>query len=527
MYNLRRFFCALHNVAHRRVKTIELTLVMLAMTSCGSSKNIGQQLDDLQGLITSTGGLLGHTAGLAEAQMLDILKLRLQELRVELKDSLDNGVNTLDTEQAKTLDNIRGALDNVHGVIDHTTKLEDLAVLDINVFLAKFGISTANEVRRVEPSAQIHKHLGYYSYSVTLPLFGTGNKITGIRLNDTDVLRFKTDVKPHGFRIDIPQELLEGYFDDWKLGRATILIDLEVPSSKWWNPFSSPLKQTLVVDTGLFPRYPLRYWFAEHPHHTEVDMNPGHLQTATSPETTIPGCGNSGCYWSYDVCAVAPAGSIATGDVFDPHDSFQGWGSFIGGGRASANVVCWTYQQHSHNQNRNVWFRGYYHPTQDITDTQYYTLMPLDMPKTSMRQMDGTLFAVSFVPRSDGVLLFQGPLGQVMKTVERMSRLTIAAGASQINASANIPPPNGSSVPVANPSYTVPNGDTGPTPRAMEYGMTYFAPYHLGVNYELVVQAFTGEMIAATPTSSGGSKAQIQTSPENGERLLVTTHAPW
>ncbi len=108
-------------------------------------------------------------------------------------------MNTLDTEQAKTLDNIGRATDNVNGVIDHVTKLEDLSVLDVNVLLAKFGLSPGAEIRRIEPSALIHKRSGYYGYVVTLPLFGTGNTIVGVHLNDIDVLPFKSDLKPHAF----------------------------------------------------------------------------------------------------------------------------------------------------------------------------------------------------------------------------------------------------------------------------------------------------------------------------------------
>ncbi len=46
----------------------------------------------------------------------------------------------------------------------------------------------------------------------------------------------------------------------------------------------------------------------------------------------------------------------------------------------SSNVVCWTYQQHSHNQNRNVWFSAHYRPTKDVTNTVYYILKPVIVP---------------------------------------------------------------------------------------------------------------------------------------------------
>src|SRR5579872_5139658 len=310
------------------------------MTSCGP-KNLGQQLDDLEGKITSTAGLLGHTGGLAEEQMLDILTLRIEELRKEWATDLTKSVDTLNTEQQLTLNNFDVALGGIHGVLNHVVTIEDLGVLDANVFLSKFGLARTDQVRRVVPSAQIHKRSdGYYIYDISLPLFGTGNTIKGIKINDIDVLSYKIDEPPHSFRISVPAEKLESYFDDWKLGRANIVIDLDVPNRHWWNLWSGHLTKPITISTGLFPRYPLRYWFAQHPVHQEIDTDPAHVQIANSPQTLIPGCGASGCYWSYSVCAVAPIGSQPIGDIIAKYDSFQGWGDFIGPVSVSNNLTC-------------------------------------------------------------------------------------------------------------------------------------------------------------------------------------------
>jgi hypothetical protein len=531
-----------------------LTVLLLPIESCGGP-NIGQMLDDLQGKIASTGGLLGHTAGLAESQALDILALRVQELRSQWKDILTDGVNTLDTEQQKTIDNIRKGTANVNGVIDHTTHLEDLAVLDAGAILGRFGLGSGTEIRRIEPSALIHKRTGLYSYVVTLPLFGTGNKIKDIYIcfagsackpvgdshkiegSGVDVFQYKNDSPPHSFRLDIPVDQLESAFDDWKLGRATLMIDIETPTTKWWKPWSAPIKQTLKLDTGLFPRYPLRYWFAEHPHHTEIDTDPAHIQVVNSPQTLIPGCGNSGCYWSYNVCATAPPGSQPVGPAFDPHDSFNGWGSFIGASTISSNLTCWTYQQHSHNQNRNVWFSAHYQPTKDVADNVYYVLKPLIVPpnRTSAEISTARLELASYNPLPGHFIRPQ--LQEVIKKMNEassqmnnalQSALQVAGSTTANNQLANQPPPNGGPDPVANPKYYAPTGDTGPVPRPLEYGMTYLAPYHLGVNYEFVVQSFTGELITSTPTHNpGGPKSQLEVAPENGERLRIDTIAPW
>ena len=476
---------------------------VLILSSCGGP-NIGQSLDDLQGKITSAGGILGHTTGLAEEQAFDILKLRIQELRVQLKDSLNESINTLDTEQSKTLDNLRKGTDQVHSVINHATKLEDLAVLDVNAIMSKFGLSVGPEIRRVEPSALTYKRSGYYSYVVTLPLFGTGNTITGIRVNNIEVMQFKSDLKPHGFRLDIPVGKLEPSFDDWKLMLARLEIDLQTPTSKWWKPWAAPIKQTLLVSTGLFPRYPLRYWFAEHPHHSDVDSDPAHVQVMNSPQTLIPGCGNSGCYLSYNVCAAAPVGAQPVGDAYDPHDSFNGWGQFIGNPVSNGNLTCWTYQQHSHNQNRNVWFSAHYRPLKDVTDTVYYVLTPLTVPSVPLTAKQAANFEVA---RANG----------------NASMLSI----SSMTFGASMSTPSQGDGPVSNSKYFAPSGDTGPVPRPMAYEFTYFGPYHIGVNYELVVQAFTGDTITLTPTAGGGPKSQLDVAPENGERLRIQTKAPW
>jgi hypothetical protein len=216
------------------------------------------------------------------------------------------------------------------------------------------------------------------------------------------------------------------------------------------------------------------------------------------------------------------------GDAFNAHDSFNGWGAFIGPPRVSNNLICWTYQQHSHNQNRNVWFSAHYRPPKDVKDTVYYILQPLIVPAQAkgelLRPMRTEL--VSF--NQPHLLLVQQPLQQALQEISRsISQLQIVGSTALSNASANVPPPNGSKDPVPNPNYYAPSGDTGPVARPLEYGLTYFAPYHLGVNYELVVQAFTGDMIYVTTSGGGGHSSQIDAAPENGERLKIRTNAPW
>jgi hypothetical protein len=186
-----------------------LLVIVLAsfVNSCGG-KNIGQELDDIQGRIVSTAGQLGSTAGLTELQLLDTLAMKVQELRVQWKDILGDSIATLDLEQQKTLDTVSQAVGKVDTLIDHTTRLEDLAVLDVNVLLAKAGLAPSNEIRRIVPSAQSHKDSGLYSYEVTLPLFGTGNEITGVRLNGVDVmisqsLHWECPIGSHGIDLQL------------------------------------------------------------------------------------------------------------------------------------------------------------------------------------------------------------------------------------------------------------------------------------------------------------------------------------
>jgi hypothetical protein len=120
----------------------------------------------------------------------------------------------------------------------------------------------------------------------------------------------------------------------------------------------------------------------------------------------------------------------------------------------------------------------------------------------------------------------------IIQMANQASQLTIA-GASAAG-SANNPPPNGATDPVANANYFPPNKDTGPTPRSLEYGKTYFPPYKLDVNFELVVQAFTGEppltlstTVLSSPPFQGSTVHQLQAAPENGTRLRIDTTAPY
>lgn len=479
----------------RRMLAGTLAFVALSAASCGG-KNIGQELDDLQGKISSTAGQLGSTAGLTELQLLDTLAMKVQELRIQWKDILGDSITTLDLEQQKTLDTLSQAAGKVDTLIDHTTRLEDLAVLDVNVLLAKVGLAPSNEIRRIVPSAQSHKDSGVYSYEVTLPLFGTGNEITGIRLNGVDVTNWKKDLPPHGFRLDIPTAMIEKSFSDWDLGKAQLQIDLKTPEP-WWKIWKSSLKQTVTVSTGLFPRHPLRYWFATHPHHFEVDRRDGHLEKVNSPPTLIPGCGNSGCEWFFNICATAPVGAEPIGDVVEQSDSFRGWGEFHPPPSVQANVTCMVYRQNSHNQNRTVWFSTHYHPLIDVPETRYYTLIPLSA--------NGT------------------PTGNGESLQSQLVLLSNSGPSSPGKASSDAPPPS------PNPTYVTPNGDLGPTPRALDLGKTYIIQLDREVAWELVVQAFSGETITLSPTVLAplpGAPKVVSARTDIG-RLRVDTTAPY
>jgi hypothetical protein len=69
---------------------------------------------------------------------------------------------------------------------------------------------------------------------------------------------------------------------------------------------------------------------------------------------TVPGCGNSGCYLTYNVCGAVPEDMKATGNIRSSTDSFSGWGEWTGGVVVTDGTVCRSYTQHSHNQIRTV-----------------------------------------------------------------------------------------------------------------------------------------------------------------------------
>jgi hypothetical protein len=425
-------------MSFRLLRTLPLLLLLMNMLNCGG-QNIGQALDDLEGKIDSVAGQLGKTAGLTELQLLDTLKMKVEELRAQWKDILGDSISSLDLEQQKMLDNISQATGKVQTLIDSTTKLEDLAVLDVSVIMSKVGLAPTDQIRRVVPSGQAYKgKTGIYTYEITLPLFGTENKITGIKFNDLDVMKWKQDVPPHQITLHIPADQLDNAFDDWSLQTGKLQIDLTIPQPSW-KVWKSDIKEKLVINTGLFPRHPLRYWFAEHPTHQEVDQD--HQLEVNAPPTMIPGCGNSGCYLSYNVCAVAPVGAQPVGDAYNFQDSFSGWGTFAPPPRVSNNTICLTYVQHSHNQNRSVWFTAHYHPLKDVPETHYFTLLPLAVDPN---QKAGA------APASPVSSTVQDQLRTLAQQVSQL--VTIASPATNPGTAGLGAPPNGSATPVGNPN---------------------------------------------------------------------------
>ncbi len=82
---------------------------------------------------------------------------------------------------------------------------------------------------------------------------------------------------------------------------------------------------------------------------------PPPVQSAWIPVSMIvPGCGNSGCYLTYNVCGTVPSDMKATGNIRSSTDSFSGWGDWNGAPTVSDGAVCRSYTQHSHNQTRTV-----------------------------------------------------------------------------------------------------------------------------------------------------------------------------
>jgi hypothetical protein len=480
-----------------------LAIVTFPLLSCGS-KNVGQMLDDVEGQIQKMAGGLGSTADLTELQLLDTLLMKVKELREQWKDVLGDTVDKLDLEQQKTLDTLTQATSKVHGVLDHVTQIQDYAVLDMNVLLSKVGLASNDQIRRVTPSAQSFKKAGLYTYRITLPLFGTGNKVEQISIGDVDVTQWKRDDPPHAIILDVPVKQMDHLFDEWDLKRPELKIHLKGQKS-WWQFWAKDPESDVVIHTGTFPRQPIRYWFAEHPHHSEVDM--AQFAEVSSPPTMIPGCGSSGCYRSWEVCAVAPVGTAPTGELLEKHDSFGGWGDFLPPPRVSTNLTCMTYQQHSHDTNRSVWFKTRYHPLVDKEDTNYFTLLPLTA--------DGEAKPSVNKPAQ------QGSSAAVANLNAAVSQLVLLGGA--ISASASIT--TSGSGPVSNPTYNPPNGDTGPTPRPMSLEATYVVQVpQPDIGWELVAQPFTGNPIILSPTKLSDPMITVRREPG---RLLIETKSPF
>ncbi len=87
----------------------------------------------------------------------------------------------------------------------------------------------------------------------------------------------------------------------------------------------------------------------------------------------------------------------------------------------------------------------------------------------------------------------------------------------------------GATGPRRNPTYAPPNGDAGPSPRPLDLGRTYILQIDREVNWELVVQAFSGETITLSPTVlaplQGSPKViSVRTEPS---RLRIDTTSPY
>lgn len=67
------------------------------------------------------------------------------------------------------------------------------------------------------------------------------------------------------------------------------------------------------------------------------------------------------------------------------------------------------------------------------------------------------------------------------------------------------------------------------TPRPLDFGRTYFVPVDREVNWELVVQAFTGETISLSPTALAPSDKQPRVITARTEPLCLRfdTTALW
>jgi hypothetical protein len=534
------------------VVSLAVILIATLQGSCGGGKNLGQALDDLAGKVASLAGQLGSTAGLTERQLFDILNLEIQRLRSDWKGMLNDSITQLDQEQQTVLNNLKKAIDNVDGLLTHIDRMQDYAVIDVNVLLAKLGLGRDNQVRRIEPSAQSYKRDGSYEYLVTFPIFGTDHKITKISVGGYDVTKSKTDALPHGFRVSIPAETLNKLADESQLVVVDLVINIETPAPKG-KFLQKPLQQDVSVSTGLFPKYPLRYWLASHPKSWEIDDDPAHIQVVNAPQTLIPGCGNSGCYLSYQVCATTPVGTQPLGDFLNPHDSFIGWGDFAGGVSVAGNVVCRTYVQHSHNQNRNVWFSTSYRPLKEVQHTLYHTLAavslgattPMSTAKNSTAESGAAETPTTTGGNGGGFVPIAALISGVQSAIDAQAAMmrqaafaalvqvgaplaTIQSIAAQPKSNVNTAPPGGGDA-VPNPQYSPPNGDTGPTPRPLEFARTYFVPMQKGTNWELEVRAFTGEHITLSPSQLTPNKKlpQVITASWETDRLRFDTNQPY
>ncbi len=134
----------------------------------------------------------------------------------------------------------------------------------------------------------------------------------------------------------------------------------------------------------------------------------------------------------------------------------------------------------------------------DVPETHYYTLAALSADGTSA-----------------------GNGSDVQSQMVPLSRSIVSSSAAKPN--------SGEPAPVPNPTYVAPNGDAGPTPRLLDLGRTYIVQVDREVNWELVVQAFSGETITLSPTVLAplqGAPKVVAVRTEPG-RLRIDTTPPY
>ena len=502
-----------------------LTCALYAITSCGATGPVApltvagagvitnDVIDNLdkkaRGLIdkaTQDGALLSSSVGR------DLLLL-VQALRQELHDELDTQWDRLDETEVGLLREVDSTLDKANLLIQRTQNIEDTVNLDIEQRLAQlpFG-KTVPALRRVDGSTLYYKgDPGSYRVVLEGNIFQSNMQYV-IKIKDPQGSNYVplppdsiVPAPPYSVAVTLSSAQI-GPFNPLTISHIPILVQVTIPNRHWffqiWKPKTRIAEFTPILE--LLPRFPITYRLTEYRSAKVVDRE--HRQRQLGPDHFIPGCGDSGCWTSYDICTVVPPGSELIGPVEPPVVSgpagYYRWDAY----RQTPTGYCRVFWQNSHNQARNVHFDVNYYGLKDDS-----IICPLGLVElvTEPKQAAATSTSNQDVAPSIQQIV-SSAIQFVQNSITTMPYRTFSN-----------PTPA---------SLSCKSQQSGSNANVLEYGKTYDAHFSTDmVGFELMLHQFTGDEAVVTEAANPpkGYSVSPVTNTTGFKRMTIRPDLPW